>query len=104
MKRLQGVKNSLLAALLTGCGAVAAQSAAPRPLPAAPTEAPARAGMERQDIRAQLLPRRYTTVAAEIGAKINRLPVAEGGAFKSPGRVHQENTMPQQPHARLLIN
>ena len=83
MKRLQGVKNSLLAALMAGCGAAAAQGAAPRPLPAAPTEAPARAGMERQDIRAQLLPRRYTTVAAELGAKVNRLPVAEGGAFKS---------------------
>lgn len=39
--------------------------------------------MERQEIRAQLLPRRYTTVAAEIGAKISRLPIAEGGAFKS---------------------
>ena len=39
--------------------------------------------MERQEIRAQLLPRRYTTVAAEIGAKINHLPVAEGGAFRA---------------------
>jgi RND family efflux transporter MFP subunit len=39
--------------------------------------------MERQEIRAQLLPRRYTTVAAEIGAKINRLPVPEGSAFKA---------------------
>lgn len=39
--------------------------------------------MERQEIRAQLLPRRFTTVASEIGAKISRLPVAEGGSFKS---------------------
>jgi RND family efflux transporter MFP subunit len=39
--------------------------------------------MERQEIRAQLLPRRFTTVASEIGAKISRLPVAEGGTFKS---------------------
>ena len=38
---------------------------------------------ERQEIRAQLLPRRYTTIAAEIGARINRLPVEEGGGFKS---------------------
>ena len=29
------------------------------------------------------MPRRYTTVAAEIGAKINRLPVPEGSAFKA---------------------
>lgn len=34
-----------------------------------------------QEIRAQLSPRRYTTLAAEIGAKINRLPIPEGGAF-----------------------
>lgn len=34
-----------------------------------------------QSIRAQLLPRRYTTLAAEVGAKINRLPVPEGGRF-----------------------
>lgn len=40
-----------------------------------------RVGAERQEIRAQLLPRRYTTVAAEIGAKINSLPVPEGSAF-----------------------
>ncbi len=39
--------------------------------------------MERQDIRAQLSPRRYTTVAAEIGAKINRINVVEGGRFMS---------------------
>lgn len=34
-----------------------------------------------QEIRAQLSPRRYTTIAAEIGAKINSLPVPEGGSF-----------------------
>lgn len=37
--------------------------------------------LERQEIRAQLMPRRYTTLAAEIGAKINHLPVVEGAAF-----------------------
>jgi RND family efflux transporter MFP subunit len=47
--------------------------------PAAPTGA----ALERQEIRAQLLPRRYTTVAAEIGAKVNRLPIAEGGSFRA---------------------
>ncbi|MBK3759157.1 efflux RND transporter periplasmic adaptor subunit [Stutzerimonas frequens] len=45
--------------------------------------APARAGLERQEIRAQLLPRQFTTLAAEIGAKVNKLPVPEGGAFKA---------------------
>lgn len=36
---------------------------------------------ERQEIRAQLMPRRYTTIAAEIGAKINSIPIDEGGNF-----------------------
>jgi membrane fusion protein (multidrug efflux system) len=42
---------------------------------------PGRPVFERQEIRAQLLPRRYTTIAAEIGARINSLPVPEGSAF-----------------------
>jgi RND family efflux transporter MFP subunit len=36
-----------------------------------------------REIRAQLSPRRYTTLAAEIGAKISQLPVPEGGAFRA---------------------
>jgi RND family efflux transporter MFP subunit len=53
--------------------------------PPGTTQAPANrpATVERQEIRAQLSPRRYTTLAAEIGAKIKRLPVPEGGAFKA---------------------
>jgi membrane fusion protein, multidrug efflux system len=39
--------------------------------------------LERQEIRAQLLPRRYTTLAAEIGAKVQKLPVPEGGSFRA---------------------
>ena len=34
-------------------------------------------------VRAQLVPHRYTTIAAEIGAKVNALPFAEGAAFKA---------------------
>jgi membrane fusion protein, multidrug efflux system len=54
--------------------------------PAAPVKAvvPApRPSLEKQDIRAQLSPRRFTTIAAEIGAKISRLPVVEGGSFRA---------------------
>lgn len=72
MRRQVGL--ALIAALL------AQPLAAADTRPAAP---PAKAGIERQEIRAQLLPRRFTTIAAEIGAKINRLPVPEGGVFKS---------------------
>jgi len=51
--------------------------------PAAPVPAPGRPALDRQDIRAQLAPRRYTTIAAEIGAKISRISVVEGGAFRA---------------------
>jgi len=39
--------------------------------------------LDKREIRAQLSPRRYTTLAAEIGAKIQRIPLAEGDAFKA---------------------
>lgn len=50
--------------------------------PAAAARAPSRVALERQDIRAQLMPRRYTTIAAEIGAKVSGI-AAEGGAFRA---------------------
>lgn len=39
--------------------------------------------LDKREIRAQLMPKRYTTLAAEIGAKVNRLPVAEGARFRA---------------------
>ncbi len=39
--------------------------------------------LAKREIRAQLTPRRYVTLAAEIGAKINQLPIAEGGNFRA---------------------
>ena len=73
-----------MAASLAGPASAFAQGAGPAgTAPATPKPAVAVPAMERQEIRAQLLPRRYTTIAAEIGAKISRLPVAEGGAFKA---------------------
>jgi RND family efflux transporter MFP subunit len=71
-----------LACALIGLGSAQAQVPAPAPLKSGVAVAqPSKPALERQEIRAQLLPRRYTTVAAEIGAKINRLPVPESGAF-----------------------
>lgn len=68
-------------------------AAAPAPLvpQAAPAAAaaraapakPASAGLENREIRAQLAPHRFTTIAAEIGARVQRLPVQEGGRFKA---------------------
>lgn len=70
-------------ALLAGClcaGLVQAQGTAATALPRKePGTAPM---LERREIRAQLAPRRYTTLAAEIGAKVSHLPVLESAAFK----------------------
>lgn len=65
---------------------------------AAATAAPATtaATLESREIRAQLSPRRYTTLAAEIGAKINRLPLAEGAAFKQGQLLVQFDCVLQQ--------
>ena len=77
--------------LLAGL-ALGAQAQATPPATAASAAAAARAkaaataprtAMERHEIRAQLMPRRYTTIAAEIGAKIDRLPVPEGAGFRA---------------------
>ncbi len=50
------------------------------PPPPAAAAAPA---LDRQEIRAQLSPRRFTTLAAELGAKVNHISVREGERFKA---------------------
>ncbi len=61
-------------------GALATPATAPSPVPS--NKAVAKAGLEQRELRAQLLPRRYTTLAAEIAAKVQRLSVQEGAAFR----------------------
>lgn len=39
--------------------------------------------VDRQDLRAQLIPQRFTTLSAELGAKISRIAVKEGEPFKA---------------------
>ena len=74
------------------CGALAGAA-----LPAsAAVPQPAAATLETREIRAQLSPRRYTTLAAEIGAKINRLPLSEGAAFKQGQLLVQFDCVLQQ--------
>lgn len=70
-------------AVWMGCLWCATSAFAQAGLAGAAAPASPRTAVERQDIRAQLLPRRYTTIAAEIGAKVNHLPVPEGGYFKA---------------------
>ncbi len=73
---------------VTGAPAASVPPAALHLTATAPADPPPGARAEsgplaRQAIRAQLMPRRYTTLAAEIGAKVNRLPVPEGGSFRA---------------------
>jgi RND family efflux transporter MFP subunit len=51
--------------------------------PAVATSAPPTTAADPREIRAQLSPLRYTTLAAEVGAKVSRLPVREGGVFRA---------------------
>jgi RND family efflux transporter MFP subunit len=44
---------------------------------------PVPSALSRPDIRAQLMPRRFTTIAAEIGAKVSAIAVSEGGTFRA---------------------
>jgi membrane fusion protein, multidrug efflux system len=76
-----------------GLGAATAQTAPPARLPAAialqatyqppPAPTPATASLPEPDLRAQLTPRRYTTLAAEIGARIQRLSVTDGDTIQA---------------------
>jgi RND family efflux transporter MFP subunit len=61
--------------LAQGSRGIAADPVAP------PSDAPAPAA--RAEIRAQVIPVRYTTLAAEIGARVRALPFGEAQAFKA---------------------
>lgn len=67
------------------CAIVGAQTVA-QPQNASPALGAAQSASSspvRFDIRAQLMPKRYTTIAAEIGAKISAMPIPEGNSFKA---------------------
>src|SRR3569623_2049776 len=63
---------------------LAIAGAAPEPAP--PLEDSAYS-VERQEMRAQLSPRRYTTLSAELRAKISRITVKDGERFSAGKRL-----------------
>lgn len=69
-----------LGATALGASAQVPPRGNPPPPPPGAAAAPA---LDRQEIRAQLSPRRFTTLAAEVGAKVNRVAVREGERFKA---------------------
>jgi RND family efflux transporter MFP subunit len=60
--------------------AVLPQISAPA-VPVSPAKNPTHT-IDQREMRAQLTARRFTTVAAELGAKISKILVSEGGRFK----------------------
>jgi RND family efflux transporter MFP subunit len=118
-----GIRIATLVCSWAACAAALAQAAnSPRPVPVLPA-VPARAAAsqpasapaspaqattagEAREIRAQLAPRRFTTLAAEIGAKISRLPVGEGGTFRAGQVLVQFDCALQRAHldkARAIL-
>lgn len=84
-RALSAARAGCLAALLAGPFGAAWAATAPAPAapaPAAAKQVPANA-LDKREIRAQLMPRRYTTLAAEIGAKVSRIGAAEGARFRA---------------------
>lgn len=81
----------LLLLLAGGSGIASAQTA--------PPSAIVPAALERADIRAQLSPRRYTTLSAEIPARLARIAVKAGDAFKA-GQVLAQLDCSLQASAR----
>lgn len=75
------IGRPLAAALGAACAmlsaAALAQTSAPAPLPGVGSAIQAR------EVRGQLSPRRFTTLAAEIPAKVLRIDPQEGAAFKA---------------------
>lgn len=82
-----------------GAGTAGGMGAGPAFIPN--TAAPSR--MERQEIRAQLSPRRYTMISAEIGARIQRLPVGEAEAFKAGDPLVEFDCSVQQAQRRKAM-
>ena len=66
---------------LPAAAAAAPVFAQPAPVAAEPGAAPATAVISGDSVRVLVTPRRYTTLAAELGARVDKLPVAEGATF-----------------------
>lgn len=101
--------GTLMPALATPPAAATKLAVAPQavqPAPAAPAAQAALAPIEAgPEVRAQLSPRRFTTVAAEIGARVQRLAVSEGGAFKAgQPLVSFDCSLQQAQLARARVN
>ena len=78
----------LLAQVLSGMTGCAIAAETPKIQPSVKVSSPipitsSNLALENREIRAQLMPRRYTTLAAEIGAKIDHLPIQEGDRFRA---------------------
>jgi membrane fusion protein, multidrug efflux system len=78
--RLAGLAGAASVFALS-CHAASIPAAVPGQ-PASPAQSVVNAA-DHREIRAQLTPLHYTTLASEIGARVRSLPVAEGGRFRA---------------------
>jgi membrane fusion protein (multidrug efflux system) len=79
LHRITGLAGGILLASLSLSGMAQAPAVLPR---AAANAAPA-PSLDKFDLRAQLNARRYTTLSAEIAARVARISVREGERFKA---------------------
>ena len=68
-----------------------------------PAALPATSRGERFEIRAQLIPRRYTLISAELAARIQKLPVAEAEAFAAGSLLVEFDCSVQQAQRRKAL-
>lgn len=75
MKRLFRIRPNRRPLCLVGAAAMLVTVPMPTPAAAGP-------GAPLREVRAQLTPRRYTTISSEVAARISRIHVLEGNAFR----------------------
>ncbi|HSV82049.1 MAG TPA: efflux RND transporter periplasmic adaptor subunit [Ramlibacter sp.] len=101
---LPAAGRCLLFALATQAAALGCAHAGPATPTATPSSIAPATSLDKREIRAQLAARRYTTLAAEIGAKVSRLSVQESGSFKAGQVLVQfDCSLPQAQYSKAKV-
>lgn len=81
------MRTSVIAVLVASLCPVSSQAQVSRLAGATSSPAGALPAQRVPDIRAQLAPRRFTTIAAEVGARVQRISAPEGASFRTGQRL-----------------
>ena len=79
----RAIAATMLLAMTSVWAALPAPASNAAPAAAKPGAPDERQALDKQSIRAQLSPRRFTTLASELSAKVNRIMVKEGERFNA---------------------